>query len=152
MQNVTPFLWFDGQAEEAAKLYTSVFKNSEIGTVTRYGDAGPGPKGSVMTVSFKLDGVQFTALNGGPHFKFSEAISFLVVCKTQEEIDRFWEKLSQGGSPGPCGWLKDRFGVSWQVIPEGLGDLIKDPRAMRAMMTMGKLDLERLKQAAAGGG
>jgi predicted 3-demethylubiquinone-9 3-methyltransferase (glyoxalase superfamily) len=148
MQKITPFLWFDNQAEEAAKFYVSIFKNSEMGTIARYGDAGPGPKGTVMAVSFKLAGVEFAALNGGPQFKFTEAISFVVNCKSQEEIDYYWDKLSAGGSPGPCGWLKDKYALSWQIIPEGLPELIKSPEAMKAMLQMSKLDLQRLQEAA----
>ena len=115
MQKITPFLWFDGQAEEAMNFYTSVFKNSKAGTVIRYGEAGPGPKGSVLTASFELEGLEFTALNGGPHFKFNEAISFHVSCESQDEVDYFWSKLAEGGQPSRCGWLKDRYGVSWQI-------------------------------------
>src|SRR5437667_6696349 len=126
MQKITPFLWFDNNAEEAAKFYTSVFKNSKILKVARYGDAGPGPKGSVMTVSFQIEGPQFIALNGGPQFKFTEAVSFVVNCETQKEVDEFWEKLSAGGEKGPCGWLKDKFGLSWQVVPTILDKLIAD--------------------------
>src|SRR5215211_1357193 len=153
MQKITPFLWFDNQAEEAAKFYTSVFKNSKIGTVSRYGDAGPGPKGTVMTASFQLDGQEFVALNGGPHFKFTEATSFVVNCETQEEVDAYWEKLSEGGEKSRCGWLKDKFGLSWQVVPTELSRLFqsKDPektkRVMEAMMQMDKLDINKLKQA-----
>src|SRR5713226_9273584 len=117
MQKITPFLWFDNNAEEAMNFYTSVFKNSKIGRIVRYGDAGPGPKGTVMTASFELDGQEFVALNGGPQFKFSEAVSFVVNCETQDEVDTFWEKLSAGGQKGQCGWLKDKFGLSWQVVP-----------------------------------
>ena len=126
MPIITPFLWFDGRAEEAAQFYSSIFKNSKIGSVTRYGDAGPGPKGSVMTVSFQLDGQEFLALNGGPEFTFTEAISFVVNCETQEEIDTFWERLSAGGQRIQCGWLKDKFGVSWQVVPTVLGKMLQD--------------------------
>jgi predicted 3-demethylubiquinone-9 3-methyltransferase (glyoxalase superfamily) len=150
VQKITPFLWFDTQAEEAARFYVSVFKHSEIGVVTRYGEAGPGPKGSVMTVSFKLDGTEFTALNGGSHFKFNESISFVVTCKSQQEIDDYWAKLTAGGSPSQCGWLKDKFGLSWQVVPEGIAELVKHPLAMKAMMEMSKLDVARLEQAAKG--
>jgi predicted 3-demethylubiquinone-9 3-methyltransferase (glyoxalase superfamily) len=149
MQKVTPFLWFDTQAEEAAKFYVSVFKNAEMGIVTHYGEAGPGPKGSVMTVTFKLDGVEFVALNGGPQYKFTEAVSLVVNCKNQQEVDDYWEKLTAGGgAPGPCGWLKDKFGLSWQVVPEGLADVLKSQKAMKAMMQMGKLDLTKLREAA----
>jgi predicted 3-demethylubiquinone-9 3-methyltransferase (glyoxalase superfamily) len=154
MQKITPFLWFDGKAEEAAKFYVSVFKKSKLGQVTRYGDAGPGPKGSVMTVSFELEGQQFIALNGGPHFTFSPAISFFVDCKTQQEVDALWEKLSAGGEQQMCGWLKDKYGVSWQIVPSVLGELLHDTdadtakRVMQAMLKMRKLDIEGLKRAA----
>ncbi len=153
MQTITPFLWFDTQAEQAAKFYVSVFKNSRIVTTARYGDAGPGPKGSVMTVLFELDGQQFIALNGGPQFKFTEAISLSVSCETQEEVDRFWEQLSAGGEEGPCGWLKDKYGLSWQVNPTILGKMLSDPdpkksrRVMEAMLKMKKIDIAALKQA-----
>ena len=153
---ITPFLWYDTQAEEAANFYVSVFKNSKILAVTRYGDAGPGPKGSVMTVEFELDGLRFTALNGGPHFTFDEAISFTVHCQTQEEIDRYWDVLSAGGKTGDCGWLKDKYGLSWQITPDALIELLKDPdpaksqRVMAAMMTMTKIDIAALERAAAG--
>ncbi len=153
MQTITPFLWFDTQAEQAAKFYVSVFKNSRIVTTARYGEAGPGPKGSVMTVLFELDGQQFIALNGGPQFKFTEALSLSVSCETQEEVDRFWEKLSAGGEEGPCGWLKDKYGLSWQVNPTILGKMLSDPdpkksrRVMEAMLKMKKIDIAALKQA-----
>ncbi len=153
MQTITPFLWFDTQAEQAAKFYVSVFKNSRIVTTARYGDAGPGPKGSVMTVLFELDGQQFIALNGGPQFKFTEAISLSVSCETQQEVDRFWEQLSAGGEEGPCGWLKDKYGLSWQVNPTILGKMLSDPdpkksrRVMEAMLKMKKIDIAALKQA-----
>ena len=153
MQKITPFLWFESQAEEAANFYTSIFKNSKIVSVARYGEAGPGPKGSVMTVAFNLDGQDFVALNGGPEFAFTPAISFLVSCKTQEEVDHFWEKLLQGGKPSQCGWLKDKFGVSWQVVPAVLGELLgdkdakKSKRVMEAMLQMVKLDIKKLKEA-----
>ncbi len=153
MQTITPFLWFDTQAEQAAKFYVSVFKNSRIVTTARYGEAGPGPKGSVMTVLFELDGQQFIALNGGPQFKFTEAVSFSVSCETQEEVDRFWEQLSAGGEEGPCGWLKDKYGLSWQVNPTILGKMLSDPdpkksrRVMEAMLKMKKIDIAALKQA-----
>ncbi len=156
MQKITPFLWFDTQAEEAMFFYTSIFKNSKVGRVTRYGDAGPGPKGAVMSATFELEGQQFMALNGGPHFKFSPAISLFVDCKTQAEVDELWEKLSAGGKPERCGWLTDKFGLSWQIIPTVLGELLsdKDPqrsrRAMKAMLQMNKIDIEALKQAASG--
>jgi predicted 3-demethylubiquinone-9 3-methyltransferase (glyoxalase superfamily) len=150
---VTPFLWFDTNAEDAARFYTSVFKNSKIGKITRYGDAGPGPKGQVMTVEFELDGLQFTALNGGPQFKFNEAVSFSVSCESQEEVDDYWEKLTAGGEPGPCGWLKDKFGLSWQVNPTILHKMLSDPdpaksqRVMKAMLQMKKIDIAGLKRA-----
>src|SRR2546428_5339564 len=153
MQKITPFLWFDNNAEEAVKFYTSVFKNSKILKVARYGDAGPGPKGSVMTVSFQIEGQQFIALNGGPQFKFTEAVSFVVNCETQKEVDEFWEKLSAGGEKGPCGWLKDKFGLSWQVVPTILGKLISHPdprkaqRVKKAMLQMKKLDIAALQRA-----
>jgi predicted 3-demethylubiquinone-9 3-methyltransferase (glyoxalase superfamily) len=153
MQKITPFLWFDNQAEEAMHFYVSIFKNSKVGNVTRYGDAGPGPKGSVMLATFQLEGQQFMALNGGPMFKFTEAISLFVDCETQEEVDDLWDKLSAGGNPGQCGWLKDKFGMSWQIIPKALGELLgdKDPakasRAMKAMLQMTKIDTAALKRA-----
>jgi predicted 3-demethylubiquinone-9 3-methyltransferase (glyoxalase superfamily) len=156
MQKITPFLWFDGQAEEAMKFYTSIFKNSKIGSVSRYGDAGPGPKGTVMSGTFELEGQKFMALNGGPQFKFTEAISFFVNCETQQEVDELWEKLSAGGQKSRCGWLKDKFGVSWQIIPTALSELLgdKDPaksrRVMQAMLRMDKIDIEGLKRAHAG--
>jgi len=152
-QKITPFLWFDTQAEEAARLYLSIFKNSKIVSIARYGDGGPGPKGSVMTVVFELDGQEFTALNGGPQFKFTEAISFSVDCKTQKEVDEFWEKLSEGGEQGPCGWLKDKYGLSWQINPTVLGEMLNDPdpeksrRVMEAMLKMKKIDIAGLKRA-----
>ena len=153
MPKITPFLWFDGQAEQAANFYLSVFKNSRIISISRYGDAGPGPKGGVMTVEFELDGQRFIALNGGPQFKFTEAVSFSVECGTQEEIDHFCEELSAGGEQGPCGWLKDKFGLSWQVNPAILGKMLSDPdpkrskRVMQAMLKMKKIDIEGLKKA-----
>ncbi len=153
MQKITPFLWFDNQAEEAAHFYTSVVRNSKVVSVIRYGEAGPGPKGSVMTVKFQLDGQEFVALNGGPQFKFSEAISFIVNCETQEEVDEFWEKLSEGGEKVQCGWLKDKYGLSWQVVPAVLVEMLqdKDPekskRVMEAMLQMKKIDIKGLKQA-----
>src|SRR2546426_7621186 len=160
MKAINPCLWFDNQAEEAARFYTSIFKNSKIGTITRYGDSAAAaagrPKGSVMTVTFKLDGQEFMALNGGPHFKFSEAISFMANCETQEEIDHFWEKLSEGGEEGPCGWLKDKFGLSWQIVPAIMPDLFADAdpkkagRVMQAMLKMKKLNIAELKRAQAG--
>jgi predicted 3-demethylubiquinone-9 3-methyltransferase (glyoxalase superfamily) len=153
IQKITPFLWFESQAEEAANLYTSIFKNSKVRGLTRYGDSGPGPKGSVMTVDFELDGQEFIALNGGPHFKFTEAVSFVVNCDTQQEVDEFWEKLSAGGEQIQCGWLKDKYGLSWQIVPTVLGQLMqdKDPkkseRVMRALLQMKKLDIAGLKRA-----
>lgn len=157
MQRISPFLWFETQAEEAARFYVSIFENSRIGEIARYGDAGPGPKGGVMTVAFELDGQQFIALNGGPHFKFSEAISFSIECETQEEVDHYWNALTaDGGVEQPCGWLKDKFGVSWQVNPRVLGKLLGDPdpqrakRAMEAMLKMKKIDIGALKRASEG--
>lgn len=153
MPKITPFLWFDHEAEDAAAHYVSIFPNSRIVKVSRYGDAGPGPKGSAMTVVFQLDGREFIALNGGPHFKFNEAISFSIECRTQQEVDEYWQKLTAGGEEGPCGWLKDRFGVSWQVNPTVLGEMLSDPdpgkstRAMQAMLTMKKIDIAALQQA-----
>ena len=153
MPKIVPFLWFDEKAEEAVRFYTSIFKNSKVLSVSRYGDAGPGPKGTVMTVTFELDGQQFIALNGGPQFKFTEAVSFLVNCKTQAEVDELWESLSKGGEKGPCGWLKDKFGLSWQIVPTALGEMLqdKDParsqRVMKAMLQMSKIDIEGLRRA-----
>jgi predicted 3-demethylubiquinone-9 3-methyltransferase (glyoxalase superfamily) len=153
MQKITPFLWFDNQAEEAMNFYTSIFKNSKIGNVTRYGEGGPGPAGTVMTATFQLDGQEFIALNGGPHFTFSPAISFFVNCETQEEVDELWEKLSEGGETEQCGWLKDKYGVSWQIAPTILGEMLqdKDPekskRVTEAMLKMDKLDIKILRQA-----
>src|SRR5712692_9053384 len=153
MQKITPFLWFDGKAEEAMNFYISIFRNSKIGSVTRYGEAGPGPKGMVMTATFQLDGQEFMALNGGPQFKFTEAISFLVNCETQEEVDELWVKLSEGGEKGRCGWLKDKYGLSWQIVPTVLGEILKDKdpekskRVMEAMLQMDKIDIKSLKQA-----
>ncbi len=155
MHEITPCLWFDTQGEEAARFYTSVFPNSRILEVVRYGAAGPGPEGTVMTVSFELDGRKFVALNGGPEFTFSEAISFQVSCRTQEEVDAFWSRLSEGGEEGPCGWLKDRYGLSWQIIPTVLPELLSDPdpqrsqRVMRAMLQMKKIEIDALERAAA---
>jgi len=152
-QKITPFLWFDGVAEEAMNFYVSIFKNSKVLSVTRYGEAGPGPKGKVMTATFQLDGQEFIALNGGPQFTFTEAISFSVDCKTQEEVDELWEKLSEGGEKGRCGWLKDKYGLSWQVNPTVLGEMLqdKDPerskRVMQAMLQMDKIDIKTLQQA-----
>jgi predicted 3-demethylubiquinone-9 3-methyltransferase (glyoxalase superfamily) len=153
MQKIIPFLWFDGNAEEAMNFYVSVFKNSKLGTITRSGDAGPGPKGAVITGTFQIDGQNFYALNGGPQFKFSSAISFFVNCETQQEVDELWEKLSAGGETMQCGWLKDKFGITWQIIPTILGELLhgkdakKSQSAMKAMMQMTKLDIAKLKQA-----
>jgi predicted 3-demethylubiquinone-9 3-methyltransferase (glyoxalase superfamily) len=155
-QKITTFLWFDNNAEEAVNFYVSVFKNSKVLNTLRYSDVGPGPKGSVMTIDFELDGQRFTALNGGPTFKFTEAISLVVHCETQEEIDYFWEKLSEGGQQVQCGWLKDKYGLSWQVVPKILADLLKGgesgkpERVMRAIMQMKKLDIEDLQKAAEG--
>lgn len=153
MQKITPFLWFDNQAEEAANFYAAIFKNSKIVTITRYGEIGPRPKGSVMTVVFQLDGQEFIALNGGPQFKFAEAISLSVNCNTQQEVDAYWKKLSAGGEEGPCGWLKDKYGLSWQVNPIILGEMLNDPdpqkskRVMEAMLKMKKIDIADLKRA-----
>ena len=152
-QQITPFLWFDHQAEQAANFYTSIFKDSKIVSVSRYGEAGPGTAGSVMTVAFQLNGLEFIALNGGPEFKFNEAISFYVHCESQKEVDYYWEKLTEGGEEGPCGWLKDRFGVSWQIVPTILSELLgdrdagKSKRVMEAMLKMKKIDIESLKLA-----
>jgi predicted 3-demethylubiquinone-9 3-methyltransferase (glyoxalase superfamily) len=158
MQNIAPFLWFEDKAEEAANFYVSLFPNSKIGAVSRYGEdaakASGQPKGSVMVVNFELNGQKFMALNGGPHFKFTEAISFLVSCETQQEVDRFWAKLSEGGQKSRCGWLKDKYGLSWQIVPAALGKLMSDPdankskRVMNAMLQMDKIDIARLEQAA----
>ena len=154
MQKITPFLWFDNQAEEAMNFYTSIFKNSKPGKIARYGESGPGPKGSVMTAAFQLEGQEFVALNGGPHFKFTPAISFHVSCETQQEVDEFWEKLSAGGQIQQCGWLTDKYGVSWQIVPTILPELLqsKDPgkaqKTMKAMLQMKKLDIAALKKAA----
>ena len=153
MQKITPFLWFDGKAEEAANLYVSIFKNSRIVSVRRYGEAGPGPKGTVMMVTFEIEGQAFTALNGGPQFTFTPAISFFVNCETQQEVDELWEKLSEGGKPLQCGWLNDKYGVSWQIIPKALIEMLNDPdpakasRVMKAMMQMIRIDINGLKQA-----
>ena len=153
MQKITPFLWFDGRAEEAMNFYTSVFKNAKPGKVTRYGDTGPGTKGSVMSAAFELEGQQFYALNGGPQFTFTPAVSFFVDCETQEEVDYFWDRLSDGGKTNVCGWLQDRFGLSWQIVPSLLGrflqdeDIEKSERVMRAMMKMTRLDIKGLQQA-----
>ncbi len=156
MPTIHPFLWFDDQAEEAMNFYVSVFADSKIDKVMRQGEAGPGANGRVMTASFELAGQRFTALNGGPHFKFSEAVSFVVTCADQAEVDRFWDKLSEGGQTSRCGWLKDRFGLSWQIVPAQLPELLGGPdpdkakRAMEAMMKMTKLDIAKLKQAREG--
>jgi predicted 3-demethylubiquinone-9 3-methyltransferase (glyoxalase superfamily) len=153
MPKITPFLWFDNQAEEAMNFYVSIFANSKVGAITHYGDAGPGPKGSVMTASFELDGQPFTALNGGPVFTFTAAISFVVNCQTQAEVDHFWDKLSAGGQEVQCGWLTDRFGVSWQVVPTVLPEMLQDKypekakRVMAAMLTMKKLSIDGLTRA-----
>ena len=154
MPPITPFLWYDTQAEEAAIFYTSIFPNSSVVTVTRYGDAGPGPKGSAMTAVFKLDGQEFIALNGGPQFRFTPATSFVVKCQTQAEIDRYWDQLSAGGRTDRCGWLTDKFGLSWQIVPAGLNQLLQRDgasagRVMAALMQMDKLDIARLEAAAA---
>jgi predicted 3-demethylubiquinone-9 3-methyltransferase (glyoxalase superfamily) len=154
MQNITPCLWFDNEAEDAASFYVSVFEDSQILDTTHYGEAGPGPEGTVLTVSFRLRGQEFMALNGGPDFKFNEAVSFQVSCESQEEVDRFWDTLSDGGEESQCGWLKDRFGLSWQVIPTALPKLLSDPdaqksqRAMEAMLQMRKIDIDALTRAA----
>jgi predicted 3-demethylubiquinone-9 3-methyltransferase (glyoxalase superfamily) len=153
MQKITPNLWFDTEGEEAANFYVSLFANSKIVEVTRYGDAGPREAGTVMTVTFELDGEEFVALNGGPEFKFTEAVSLQVNCDSQEEVDRLWDALSDGGEPGPCGWLKDRYGLSWQIVPTVLNELVADPdpvksqRVMKAMLGMKKLDIAGLEAA-----
>jgi predicted 3-demethylubiquinone-9 3-methyltransferase (glyoxalase superfamily) len=153
MQKITPFLWFDGKAEEAMNFYVSIFKNSRVVSVTRYGEAGPGPKGTVMSATFQLEGQDFFALNGGPQYSFTPAISMFVTCQTQQEVDELWDKLSEGGEKDRCGWLRDRYGLSWQIIPSALGTMLqdKDPqkanRVMRAMLQMDKIDIEALKQA-----
>jgi predicted 3-demethylubiquinone-9 3-methyltransferase (glyoxalase superfamily) len=156
-QRITPFLWFDGTAEEAINLYVSIFKNSRIVSITRYGDAGPGPSGTVMSANFELEGQEFMALNGGPQFPFTEAISFLVNCESQQEVDELWDKLTANGGEGqPCGWLKDRYGLSWQIIPTALGRMLGDPdparagRVMQAMLHMKKIDIKALEEAYAG--
>ena len=155
MREITPCLWFDTEGEEAAKFYTSVFPRSRITDVARYGSAGPRSEGTVMTVTFELDGHKFVALNGGPQFKFNEAISLQISCESQEEVDSYWSKLSEGGEEGPCGWLKDKFGLSWQIVPTRLPELLEDPdreksqRVMAAMLEMGKIDVEALERAAA---
>ncbi len=153
MQKITPFLWFDNQAEEAANFYVSIFNNSRIGHVTRYGEGSPGSKGTAMSVTFELDGQKFYALNGGPHYTFTPAISLFVNCETQREVDELWEKLSAGGEESRCGWLKDKYGLSWQIIPSALGEMLQDKdavkakRVMDAMLQMSKIDISRLQQA-----
>ncbi len=153
MQKITPFLWFDGKAEEAMNFYISIFKDSKIVSVTRYGEAGPGPKGTVMTAKFELNGQEFVALNGGPQFSFTEAISFVVNCETQQEVDELWEKLSEGGNKSRCGWLKDKYDLSWQIVPTALVEMLqdKDPKkstsVMQAMLQMDKIDIETLRRA-----
>ena len=153
MQKITPYLWFDSNAEEAINFYVSIFENSEILAISRYGEAGPGPEGSVLTASFRLGEQEFLALNGGPHFTFTEAISFLIECTSQEEVDDFWGKLTEGGEPSQCGWLKDRFGLSWQVIPTILGEMLRDEdagkagRVMQAMLQMTRIDIAKLQEA-----
>ena len=153
MQKITPFLWFNDQAEEAMHFYLSIFKNSEVVSIARYGDAGPGPKGTVMVAEFLLEGQEFLALNGGPQFTFSPAVSFVVNCTTQEEVDDFWERLSEGGAKSQCGWLTDKYGLSWQIVPTVLGELMrdKDPaktnRVMEAMLQMTKIDIAGLRKA-----
>jgi predicted 3-demethylubiquinone-9 3-methyltransferase (glyoxalase superfamily) len=153
MQKITPFLWFDGKAEEAMNFYISIFKNSRVVSVTRYGEAGPGPKGTVMSATFQLEGQDFFALNGGPQYSFTPAISMFVTCQTQQEVDELWDKLSAGGERDRCGWLKDRYGLSWQIIPSALGTMLGDKnpqkagRVMKAMLQMDKIDIEALKQA-----
>jgi predicted 3-demethylubiquinone-9 3-methyltransferase (glyoxalase superfamily) len=156
MQKITPFLWFNDNAEEAITFYVSVFKNSRIVRATRYGDAGPGPKGQIMSATFELEGQQFMALNGGPAFQFTPAISLFVSCETQAEVDELWNELVAGGKPDRCGWLRDKFGLSWQIIPTALGRLLSDPdpsrsqRAMKAMLQMNKIDIQELEEAADG--
>jgi predicted 3-demethylubiquinone-9 3-methyltransferase (glyoxalase superfamily) len=156
MPSLTACLWFDTEGEDAARFYTSVFPNSKIVEVARYGEAGPRPAGTVMTVSFELDGRPFLALNGGPNYHFSEAVSFVVDCRTQDEVDAYWNALSEGGEEGPCGWLKDRFGLSWQIVPTRLPELLADPdrarsqRVMQAMLGMRKIEIDGLERAAAG--
>ena len=153
MQKISPFLWFDGNAEEAVNFYVSIFKDSKILNLSRYGEAGPGPKGTVMSATFQLHGQEFIALNGGPHFKFTPAISFFVHCQTQEEVDELWEKLSAGGRKDRCGWLTDKYGLSWQIIPDVLGKMLNDPdkekskRVMTAMLQMDKIEIKKLEQA-----
>ena len=157
VQKINPFLWFDNEAEEAAKFYVSIFKNSGINKIVRYGKAGPGPEGSVMTVAFELEGQEFTALNGGPIYKFTEAISFVVNCNSQDEVDYYWEKLTEGGEEGVCGWLKDKYGLSWQIVPMVMVEMMSDPdpekakRVTDAMLQMVKIDIKTLKEAYEGG-
>ncbi len=157
MQKITPFLWFDTQAEEAANFYVSVFKNATVVSVSRYGEAGPGPKGSAMSVVFEIEGQQFYALNGGPRYTFTPAISLFVSCETQEEVDALWDKLCEGGRPNRCGWLTDKYGLSWQIIPSILSKLLqssdagKSGRVMKAMLSMTKIDVQALKKASEGG-
>jgi predicted 3-demethylubiquinone-9 3-methyltransferase (glyoxalase superfamily) len=157
MKKITPFLWFDDKAEEAMNFYISIFNNSKILSVNRYGEGGPGPKGRAMTATFQLDGQEFTALNGGPQFTFTEAISFYVDCETQQEVDELWEKLSEGGEKGQCGWLKDKYGLSWQIVPSVLGEMLQDKNpekaknVMKAMLQMDKIDIPTLKKAYAQG-
>jgi predicted 3-demethylubiquinone-9 3-methyltransferase (glyoxalase superfamily) len=156
MPKITPFLWFDHQAEEAVAFYTSIFKNSKIGSISRYGDTGPRPAGSVMVVEFELDGQKFAALNGGPEYRFNPAISFYVSCESQSEVDYYWEKLTEGGTEVQCGWLTDKYGISWQIVPTILGQLLSDPdpekaaRVTQAMLKMVKLDIAELKRACQG--
>lgn len=153
MQKITTFLWFDNNAEEAINFYISVFKNSKILNVSRYGEAGPGPAGSIMTATFQLEGQEFMALNGGPQFKFTEAISLLVNCETQEEVDELWSKLTEGGTESQCGWLKDKFGLSWQIVPTALGQMLQSPdpernkNVVKALLQMRKLDINALRKA-----
>ncbi len=153
MHKISPFLWFDSQAEEAMNFYVSIFNNSKVVNVSRYGEGAPVPAGTAMSATFELDGQQIMALNGGPQFQFTEAISFFVSCETQQEVDNLWDKLCEGGAPGPCGWLKDKFGLSWQIVPTALGELLGDPdpeksrRVMEAMLKMSKIDVPTLKQA-----
>ena len=153
MQKITPFLWFDQQAEEAANYYVSIFKNSKVVSISRYGEGAPRPAGTAQIVMFQIDGQEYMALNGGPEFKFTEAISLFVNCESQEEVDLYWEKLAAGGEKGQCGWLKDRFGLSWQIVPSALGELMGDPdpeisrRVMEAMLRMSKIDIDSLKKA-----
>jgi predicted 3-demethylubiquinone-9 3-methyltransferase (glyoxalase superfamily) len=156
MKKLIPFLWFDGQAEEAARHYTSIFKDSKMGSVSRYGDAGPGKPGTALTASFEIMGLEFVGLNGGPQFKFTEAVSFQIPCESQEEVDYYWTKLGEGGTFSQCGWLKDKFGLSWQVVPTALPKLLSDPdkakanRVMQAMLKMQKLDIAKLEAAGQG--